>query len=44
MGDKADNIPAYPALVKTALAMLTGAGSVKFISGTRKVAELGFRF
>ncbi len=45
MGDKADNIPGLPGVgEKTALAMLTGAGSVSnLLAEPEKVAELGFR-
>lgn len=45
MGDKADNIPGLPGVgEKTALAMLTGAGSVsQLLAEPEKVAELGFR-
>ncbi|PIW60253.1 DNA polymerase I [Shewanella sp. CG12_big_fil_rev_8_21_14_0_65_47_15] len=45
MGDKADNIPGLPGVgEKTALAMLTGAGSVaNLLAEPEKVSELGFR-
>ncbi|MGI2098314.1 DNA polymerase I [Shewanella glacialipiscicola] len=45
MGDKADNIPGLPGVgEKTALAMLTGAGSVSnLLAEPEKVAKLGFR-
>lgn len=45
MGDKADNIPGLPGVgEKTALAMLTGAGSVaNLLAEPEKVTELGFR-
>lgn len=45
MGDKADNIPGLPGVgEKTALAMLTGAGSVSnLLAEPEKVSELGFR-
>lgn len=45
MGDKADNIPGLPGVgEKTALAMLTGAGSVaNLLAAPQQVTELGFR-
>lgn len=45
MGDKADNIPGLPGVgEKTALAMLTGTGSVhNLLAEPEKVSELGFR-
>ncbi|MGL5358759.1 MAG: DNA polymerase I [Shewanella sp.] len=45
MGDKADNIPGLPGVgEKTALAMLTGAGSVaSLLADPHKVTDLGFR-
>ncbi len=44
-GDKADNIPGLPGVgEKTALAMLTGAGSIdKILAAPEKMPELGFR-
>ncbi|MGS0675358.1 DNA polymerase I [Shewanella sp. 125m-1] len=44
-GDKADNIPGLPGVgEKTALAMLTGAGSVEqILAAPEKMPELGFR-
>ncbi|MDD8060718.1 DNA polymerase I [Shewanella metallivivens] len=45
MGDKADNIPGLPGVgEKTALAMLTGVGSVaQLLADPQSVAEVGFR-
>ncbi|MGL4613276.1 MAG: DNA polymerase I, partial [Shewanella sp.] len=45
MGDKADNIPGLPGVgEKTALAMLSGAGSVaNLLADPQQVTELGFR-
>jgi len=44
-GDKADNIPGLPGVgEKTALAMLTGVGSIdKILAAPEKMPELGFR-
>ncbi|QFU20504.1 DNA polymerase I [Shewanella eurypsychrophilus] len=44
-GDKSDNIPGLPGVgEKTAVAMLTGAGSVeKILANPEKMPELGFR-
>lgn len=44
-GDKSDNIPGLPGVgEKTAVAMLTGAGSVdKILANPEKIPELGFR-
>ncbi|WP_299796965.1 DNA polymerase I [uncultured Shewanella sp.] len=44
-GDKADNIPGLPGVgEKTALAMLTGAGSIDdILAAPEKMPELGFR-
>jgi len=45
MGDKADNIPGLPGVgEKTALAMLTGVGSVeKLLADPHSVVDVGFR-
>lgn len=45
MGDKADNIPGLPGVgEKTALAMLTGVGSVEqLLANPQSVVEVGFR-
>ncbi|WP_418357762.1 DNA polymerase I [Shewanella basaltis] len=45
MGDKADNIPGLPGVgEKTALAMLTGVGSVaQLLADPQSVVEVGFR-
>ena len=45
MGDKADNIPGLPGVgEKTALAMLTGVGSVaQILADPKSVVEVGFR-
>ncbi|QIR15970.1 DNA polymerase I [Shewanella aestuarii] len=45
MGDKADNIPGLPGVgEKTALAMLTGVGSVeKLLADPQAVVDVGFR-